>query len=220
MKQSPADSLQRYRALLERYHSTLDLLSDRGLAEADRLIAEADAYAEVIGKVAPAGRVVLDLGSGAGLPGIVLAVRLPGRKVILTERRRKRASFLTLVTGQLGLDNVEVVQGDVRAVKGLCADVVVAQAVADLSTVVRLTRHLMADEVVLVSRKGPEWRDELAALQLEMGAEGEGNDVQSGAGNGAQGEAAITVVAEEALGHRGTLVALRIAGGWACRSSG
>ncbi len=187
-------ALQRYRALLERYHRTLDLLSDRGLAEIDRWLAEAEAYAEVIERVAPEGRVVLDLGSGAGLPGVVLAVRLPERRIVLTERRRKRATFLTMVVGQLGLTNAEVAQGDVRELHGVEADVVVAQAVADLATVVDLTAHLRTPEAVVVSRKGPGWRDEVAAVAAESGK-------------------AVTVVAEEPLGHRGTLVALRIAGG-------
>lgn len=200
MKRSPAEAIDRYRGLLERYHATLDLLSDRGLAELDRLLAEADRYAEVVARVAPLPRTVLDVGSGAGLPGIVLALRLPQSRVVLSERRRKRASFLTLAVGQLGLGNVDVVPGDVGDLVGLDADVVVAQAVGTFVEVVRLTRGVARRDAVLVSRKGPEWRREVAQLEAEV-------------------ETSVAVVAEEALGHRGTLVALRFAGGAACPSS-
>ncbi len=200
VKQPPADPIERYRALLERYHGTLDLLSDRGLAEVDRLLAEAERYVAVVRRVAPEARTVLDVGSGAGLPGVVLAVRLPGCRLVLTERRRKRASFLALVAGQLGLSNVEVEHGDVERLEGVSADVVVAQAVGTLAEVVRLTRGVAGGGAVYVSRKGPDWRNELAVLEREVGT-------------------AVAVVAEEALGHRGTLVALRLGGGAACRSS-
>ena len=144
VKLSPAEAIGRYRALLERYHRTLDLLSDRGLADLDRLLAEADRYAEVVRRVAPDACTLLDVGSGAGLPGVVLAVRLPGVRVVLSERRRKRANFLTLVGGQLELDNVEVVQGDAEALVGLDAEVVVAQAVGTFGEVARLTRRSRA----------------------------------------------------------------------------
>ena len=200
VKQSPAEAIGQYRALLERYHRTLDLLSDRGLREVDRLLEEAERYAAVVRRVAPGARTVVDVGSGAGLPGIVLAVRLPECRLVLAERRRKRASFLTLVAGQLGLTNVEVAHGDVSELRGVSADVVVAQAVGTLAEVVRLTRGVAADGAVYVSRKGPDWRGELQALRNEVGT-------------------AVAVVAEEALEHRGTLVALRFAGGAACPSS-
>ncbi|HKI59360.1 MAG TPA: RsmG family class I SAM-dependent methyltransferase [Trueperaceae bacterium] len=200
MKHDPADALGRYRELLRRYHGTLDLLSDRGLEEVDRLIAEAGRYAEVVARVAPTPGTLLDVGSGAGLPGLVLALRLPRWRVVLTERRRKRASFLTLAVGHLGLENVEVVHGDVGAVEGVRAKVVVAQAVGTFAEVYRITRGVQAEQVVLVSRKGPEWRLEADALAAECGT-------------------AVAVLAEEPLEHRGTLAALGLAGGRICRSS-
>ena len=200
MKQSPAEAIARYRALLERYHRTLDLLSGRGLAEVERLLAEADRYAAVVNAVAPGVQTLVDVGSGAGLPGVVLGVRLPGCRVILSERRRKRANFLTLVVGQLGLDNVEVAPGDVAGLRGLGADVVVAQAVGSFREVVRITRDVARPDAVLLSRKGPAWRREVEELEADFGT-------------------AVAVVAEEPLGHRGSLVALRFAGGAACPSS-
>lgn len=176
------------------------MLSKRGIEDVDRLLAEAGRYAAVIRRDAPGARLILDVGSGAGLPGVVIAASLPECAVVLTERRRRRASFLRLALGQLGVTNAEVIQGDVGEIRGLAVDVVVAQAVADLAGVYRMTRTLLAPGALLVSRRGPGWRAEVEALRAEVG----------------QG---VAVVAEEALERRGTLVALRIAGGRGCRSS-
>jgi 16S rRNA (guanine527-N7)-methyltransferase len=201
VKQPPTEALARYRALVESYHGTLDLVSDRGLAEWERHVSDAAAYARVLAALSPAPRCVLDVGSGVGLPGLVIAMALPDVRVVLVERRRRRAAFLTLARGRLGLLGVRVVTGDVRGVADVRVDAVTAQAVASFGDVYRLTAHLHVAEVVLLSRKGDGWRDEVAALGAELGA-------------------APVVVAEEPLEARGTLVALRLPGGRACRSSG
>lgn len=178
----------------------MDLLSDRGLAEVDRLIGEAGGYADVVRRVVPRPGTLVDVGSGAGLPGLVLAVHLPRWRIVMTERRRKRANFLALAVGQLGLGNVEVVQGDAGGLVGVRADVVVAQGVGAFVDVYRATRGAHAERVVLVSRKGPDWRLERDALVAECGA-------------------SVAVLAEEPLEHRGSLVALGLPGGRPCRSS-
>ena len=199
MKLSPAEAIERYRGLLARYHRTLDLMSDRGLADLDRRLEEAERYVAVVRRFVPEGGTVVDVGSGAGLPGVVLAVRRPGGRVVLSERRRKRATFLRLVVSQLGLDNAEVAEGDVLSLRGLEADGVVAQAVGTFGAVLGLTREVARADAVWLSRKGPEWREEVRAAEAEVGA-------------------ALTVVAVEPLGERGSLVALRFAGGSACPS--
>ncbi len=201
VKQSAAERLAQYRTLVERYHATLDLVSGRGLADFDRHLAEAGAYAEVVRDVSPARPTVLDVGSGVGLPGVAVACLVPHARVVLIERRRRRATFLQLVVGQLGLANVEVRCEDVRATRGVVADVVTAQAVAPFVHVYAWTRHAQAGTVVLVSRRGRSGSEEAATLRAELGCD-------------------IAVVAERSLGHRGTLVALRLPGGRACPSSG
>ena len=189
--------------LLERYHGTLDLLSTEGLRDIQRLIDESVAYAEVIEELAGPTPSIVDVGSGAGLPGVIVAASLPKAQVLLVERRRRRGAFLELAASRLGLDNVSVIKRDVRNVRDICADVVTAQAVAGLADVVRLTRHLHADPCFLVSRRGPDWMGELSGLRTLL-----------------NGDAAFTVPIERRLDHRGSLVALRLTGGPACRSSG
>lgn len=201
MKQPPTEALLAYRGLVERYHRTLDLLSDEGLDAWERYVADARAYAAVIARRAPEARTVVDVGSGVGLPGVVLALSAPDLEVVLVERRRRRAAFLTLVRGALGLTHVTVVDGDVRDLRGVRADVVTAQAVAPFRDVYAWTSHLHASQVWLVSRKAAGWPAEVRQLEAACGT-------------------AADEVVEEALEPRGSVVALRLPGGRACRSSG
>ena len=205
-----------YVDLVHAYHATLDLVSDRGLAEFERHVADARVYARVIRRLAGPTPTIVDVGSGVGLPGVVIAALLPNARVVLVERRRRRVAFLELVIGRLDLGRAEVFAGDVRDVTGVRADVVTAQAVAGLAELVRLTRHLQADPCFLVSRRGPGWERELPAVWAAVGVGPEGGDrsvVGSGAPAGAE-------VVEEPLEPRGSLVALRLPGGSACPSSG
>lgn len=192
--------LQRYRTLLRRYHRTLDLMSDTGLARLDDHIEDAEAYVDVLARLSPAPTRIMDLGAGAGLPGIVVAAAFEGVWLELVERRRKRATFLRMAAAGVGGAGVEVRSGDVRSTEGAVVDVVMAQAVGTLGQVYEVTRHRHAARVVLLSRKGPEWRAEVASLEAAIGAD-------------------VEVVAEEPMMRRGTLVAVRAQGGLPCRSS-
>ncbi len=77
------------------------------------------------------GADVVDLGSGAGIPGIPLAIARPDVSFVLAERRRNRAAFLELVADSLPLANVRVHPGDLRSLRRRF-DVAVARAFADL----------------------------------------------------------------------------------------
>jgi 16S rRNA (guanine527-N7)-methyltransferase len=80
--------------------------------------------------VRPADRAAVDLGSGGGLPGIVVAIACPDLTVTLAERRRNRGAFLELAVQELGLDNARVAVGPVQAVPP-AADLCFARAFAD-----------------------------------------------------------------------------------------
>jgi 16S rRNA (guanine527-N7)-methyltransferase len=196
-----AASIGAYRALLHRYHRTLDLMSDAGLAGLDAKLDDARAYARAVATWAEPG-CVLDVGSGAGLPGVVVAAELPERSMVWAERRRRRATFLGMVAASCGLANVSVVEGDVRrlSLDGLPAPLaaVTAQAVAGWSELYAWTRHLHGDRVVLIARRGEGWAGEAAVFAESIGG-------------------AARVLATEPLGRGGTLVVLRVGGGSACR---
>lgn len=221
-----------YIEFLKRYYKTLDLMSAQGLEQMGRLVEDAKAYAAAITQyLSEPAPTIVDVGSGAGLPGIVVAIALPNAKVFLVERRRRRAAFLELVTSRLSIANATVVKGDVRHLKGVCADAVIAQAVAGLTDVTGLTRHLHADPCLLVSRRGPGWEEEIPGLRAYIARTASGrasvtatmpraDDTSTANSAEAENSWAVAVLGAEALEQRGSLVALRLAGGPACLSSG
>jgi len=211
-----ADQLAHYKELVDRYQGTLDLISKRGLEEFDRYVREGLRYAALIARLAGPSPCVVDVGSGAGLPGVVIAAALPGADVHLVERRHRRAAFLELAVAQLGLGNAKVFEGDVRELEGVAADVVTAQAVASLAALVNLTRHVRAESSWLISRRGPGWREELGLPDRAIDASRAGGaDVTVQA----EGELVGADIVEDALEPHGSLVAIRLPGGSACRSS-
>jgi 16S rRNA (guanine527-N7)-methyltransferase len=104
---------------------------------------------------------IADVGSGAGLPGIPLAIVEPDREFTLIESRAKRARFLSHVKGALNLSNVTIEHSRVEDLRGMAPfDTVLARAVAALPELIGLTEHLLgSDSVLLVLTKadiGPE----------------------------------------------------------------
>ena len=194
-------AIETYRVLLRRYHRTLDLMSDRGLEALEAMLDDARAYAGAVATWVDPGCVV-DVGTGAGLPGVVVAAYHPGRPVVWVERRQRRATFLGMVAAACGFGHVDVIDGDVRTLarSALSGPVVAvtAQAVAGWTDLYGWTRHLHGERVVLVARRGAAWVEEVAAL-----AQAIGEDPQ--------------VLASEPLGRGGTLVVLSVPGGRPCR---
>jgi 16S rRNA (guanine527-N7)-methyltransferase len=115
--------------------------------------------------LAPA-ETVLDLGSGAGLPGLVLAIRRPDVQVVLVEALLRRATFLTEAVELLGLDNVTVRRARGEELAGKVeADVVTARAVAPLARLVGWSLPLLRPGGRLLALKGEQAEAELAAAR-------------------------------------------------------
>jgi 16S rRNA (guanine527-N7)-methyltransferase len=88
-------------------------------------------------------RTVVDLGSGAGLPGVPLAIARPDLRFVLAEVRRRRVSFLELVVDTLALGNVSVVGGPIERLAP-SVDTCLARALADPVTCWRMAEPLLA----------------------------------------------------------------------------
>jgi 16S rRNA (guanine527-N7)-methyltransferase len=102
---------------------------------------------------------VLDVGSGGGLPGIVLAIVLPDWTVTLNDIVHKKTAFQSQAKAELGLVNLSVVTGRVETLKpGVEVpdkfDVIVSRAFAELSDFVTLARHLVAEQGAIWAMKG------------------------------------------------------------------
>jgi len=113
---------------------------------------------------------VLDVGSGGGLPGIVLAITLPSLQLTLVDAVQKKCAFLTQARLELGLGNVGVVHGRVEALRLPPFDLIVARALAALAQFTGWTRHLLQPGGCWLAMKGRLPQDELAALQPQFAA--------------------------------------------------
>ena len=119
-----------------------------------------------LGPAVPTGSTVVDVGSGAGLPGLVLAISRPDLAVCLVEPLLRRATFLTEVVQRLGLSGVEVRRARAEALHGrLLVDVVTARAVAPLERLAGWSLPLLRPGGVLLALKGDLAQDELAAAE-------------------------------------------------------
>ena len=118
--------------------------------------------------VAP-GAAVADLGSGAGLPGLVLAIGRPDLTVTLVEPLQRRTLFLDEVIDELGLQDVRVVRGRAEDLHGRERfDVVTARALAPLGRLVGWGMPLVAADGALLAMKGSSAAEEIAAAAEEL----------------------------------------------------
>jgi 16S rRNA (guanine527-N7)-methyltransferase len=160
---------------------------ERGLVgprEVDRVWERHVLNCAVVAPLVRHGAAVADVGSGAGLPGLVLSIARPDLRVVLVEPLLRRADFLREVVDDLGLDRVEVVRARAEDLAGAGKDVVTARAVAPLQRLLEWTLPLLRPGGELLALKGssvaeevdrarPElerWRAEEAAV-LQVGAE-------------------------------------------------
>ncbi len=131
-----------------------------------------------IGDVMPEGARVIDVGSGAGLPGIPLAIARPDLDITLIEPLLKRSNYLSEVKELLGLDNVTVIRGRAeegpvkKAVKG--ADIVTSRAVAPLGKLAKWSLPLVKVGGEMIALKGESVHEELERDAAELKRAGAG----------------------------------------------
>ena len=152
--------LSRYAELLATDGVVRGLIGPREVA---RLWSRHLANCAVLEELVPAGSLVADVGSGAGLPGLPLALVRPDLRVVLVEPLLRRATFLGEAVTALGLDDrVEVVRGRAEE-QSLAVDVVTARAVAPLDRLAGWTLPLARVGGILLALKGDGAADEVAA---------------------------------------------------------
>lgn len=116
----------------------------------------------VIGESIPEGARVIDIGSGAGLPGIPLAIARPDLQVTLLEPLLKRSNYLAEITEKLGLDNVTVIRDRAENLgKDAKFDVVTSRAVAPLAKLARWSLPLCKPGGMMLAMKGASASEEI-----------------------------------------------------------
>lgn len=111
---------------------------------------------------------LLDVGSGGGLPGVVIATLLPGWDVTCVDAVGKKAAFVRQVAGGLGLKNLQAAHSRVEALKAQPFDVITSRAFATLADFVKLTRPLLATGGVWLAMKGQRPDAEIAILPPDV----------------------------------------------------
>lgn len=151
----------------------------------------------VLAELIPENASVCDIGSGAGLPGIVLAIARPDARVTLVEPLLRRTSFLEEVVADLGLGNCEVSRDRAEALHGVERyDVVTSRAVAPLPKLLGWSMPLVAPGGALVAMKGSRAASEIADAAEALARLGCGTPelLELGAGPPAHLEPPTTVV--------------------------
>ena len=112
---------------------------------------------------------LLDVGSGGGLPGIVLAVCLPELQVTTIDTVQKKAIFMQQVKGELGLDNLNVVHARVeRFEPEQPFEVIISRAFSEINQFLALTQHLLTEDGHWLAMKGVSPNEELGSLSVKQ----------------------------------------------------
>jgi len=167
VEEAEAAQLAEYLALMERWNTVYNLTSITDQNEMiQRHLVESLAFKPYL-----RGTRIADVGSGAGLPGIPLAITTPELEITLIESRGKRARFLRHVQGVLNLPNVSVAHSRAENLTPVPPfDTVLARAVATPPELLALTRHLLAREGILLVLTKANYRSEVAELGEDVRA--------------------------------------------------
>jgi len=163
-----AARLVHYLDLLQRWNATYNLTAVR-----DPEAMRTQHLADCLAVVAPlqrhsAGGRLLDVGSGGGLPGVVIAAMLPAWDVTCVDAVGKKMAFVRQVAGALPLPNLHAEHCRIEALKAPPFDVVTSRAFASLADFTALTRGLLAPGGVWMAMKGRVPDDEIVALPADV----------------------------------------------------
>ena len=159
------DQIQRYADLLKGAGIERGLI---GPKEGDRIWERHIANCIPITTILPENVRLVDIGSGAGLPGIVIAMARPDLNVTLVEPLQRRVDFLNEVVSELGLP-IEVIRGRAERVKKQF-EIVTARAVAPLEKLINISWHMIPRGGSLMAMKGESAADEIASTALKKGS--------------------------------------------------
>ena len=162
-----ASPLQAYLALLDRWNRAYNLTAIRDPREmVGKHVLDSLAMQPYVRDL----DTLADLGTGAGFPGIPLALALPDLRVTLVESNGKKARFLREAVRTLQLDNARVAESRIEALDEPAAyDAITARALATLPLILQLGGHLLRPGGQLLAMKGARPDDEIAALPSGWG---------------------------------------------------
>ncbi len=148
---------QHYKALLEKWNKIHNLTGAKTSAQIDHFIMDAVLPVRFL----PPLKKAMDIGTGAGFPGMILALALPQTHFTLVEPLSKRASFLQFVKADLGLQNVEVKAVRAEQLSSEPFDLITSRAVTDTQMLLKLSDPFCTEGSLLLFYKGEKVYDEV-----------------------------------------------------------
>lgn len=173
--EAQADTLLAYLALLQRWNAVYNLTAIRDpqqmlvqhLLDSLSVLGPLDRHRQTSSTGTGPMR-LLDVGSGGGLPGVVLAVLRPDIAVTCVDTVGKKATFIRQVAAELRLPNLQARHARVEELKDPPFDLITARAFASLADLVRLTRGLLAPGACWMAMKGQHPQAEIDALPADV----------------------------------------------------
>jgi 16S rRNA (guanine527-N7)-methyltransferase len=150
-------NIQKYKEHLFKWNKIHNLTGAKDEETIDEFIYDAIYPISFLPKV----KTLMDIGTGAGFPGMILALGLPDTQVTLVEPLTKRASFLQFIKADLGLKNVTVVKKRVEEMQSEVFDIITSRAVTDTKMLLDLSRNFRNENSKLLFYKGENVYDEV-----------------------------------------------------------
>jgi 16S rRNA (guanine527-N7)-methyltransferase len=162
------DQIDQARSFAQTLANDSDELGLLGPRELDKLWSRHILNSAVVAELVKPGDKVADLGSGAGLPGIPMAIARPDAEFVLIEPMERRSNWMLQVVEDLGLKNVRVLRSRAEDVSEQDFDIVTARAVAALDKLLKMCVPLLKPGGALIALKGSKAAEEIAnAKKLE-----------------------------------------------------
>ena len=156
------DQIDQARSFAQTLANDSDELGLLGPRELDKLWSRHILNSAVVAELVRPGDKVADVGSGAGLPGIPMAIARPDADFVLIEPMERRSSWMLEVVQDLGLKNVRVLRSRAEDVTEQDFDIVTARAVAALDKLLKMCVPLLKPGGALIALKGSKAAEEIA----------------------------------------------------------
>jgi len=149
--------VEQYKVLLAKWNKIHNLTGAKSTDQIDDFIADAITTITFL----PPIKTAMDIGTGAGFPGMILAMGMPQTHFTLVEPLAKRASFLQFVKADLGLSNVDVKAVRVEQLEAKPYDLITSRAVTDTQMLLKLSKPFRGEHTLLLFYKGEKVYDEV-----------------------------------------------------------